>query len=178
MPHFQKESVWQKSKRSFETLRTRSLEMITGICGHNPTNKRKVSLVLKHYPCYQSKPHFYIDTLNFTAVEAPGGFLLFRPMRCQLCKEQGHGTRTLSRAKVDDYREKENHRNSLQSMGSGAVNIRHQRNREYVICQSESTEMSRTTKRSVHAGCQKRNRNKWKGRGSSLLQSMMKKVFG
>ena len=190
-PRFKAKVMWQKSKQSFELLRTRSFEIMSGLIGSfGETKQQPRYATTKVLPCYQDQPHFYIDSLGFTAVQTEGGFLLFRPRRCMLCKRQSSiaapmMTRKLSWTQVLDYREKEARQNSLRSGTSSCsssadevVGKRHHENRNCAaLSRAESTEYSRTTKRTIKIKNKGRKR-KWRGPGSSFLKAFSKAIFG
>lgn len=195
-PRFKAKAMWQKSKQSFEMLRSRSFEIMSGLLGSFGEAKQPHYDVIKALPCYQDQPHFHIESLGFTAVQTEGGFLLFRPLHCQLCKGQSTiappaMTKKLSWSQVMDYREKEARQNSLRSGTSSTSSEEEvcqgqqypkQRRNCVVLRRAESTEYSRTTTRTIevnnNGSIRAKRTRKWRGPGSSFLKSLSKAIFG
>lgn len=126
-PRFQKVAVWKKAAmKSFEFIRSRSFEIIGGLLGsfNKDINAKENQYACKALPFYQDQNHFFIESLGFTAVLGDGGYFLFRPQRCQLCKMQTSiatavsKTRRLSWTQVYDYREKLARMNSERAVAS------------------------------------------------------------
>lgn len=180
-PRFQKQSFWRQSKASFELFRSRSFEVLGSLLSAAEKRAETPAVPLKALSCYQDQPHFYIESLDFTAVETGGGFLLFRPTRCQLCKGQSTAhsvqlTKSLSWSQLYDCREKQAKLNSQRSSGSrgSASSTEECSGRRPALSRNESTEMTRTTKRIISANAASRSRKnnrKWNGPGSSFFKA-------
>lgn len=72
-------------RRSFEIIKRKSFEMMDCILGR----KRETKTCFRArppLPFYQQHEHFYIESLDITAVAGTGGYFLFRPSQCMLCK--------------------------------------------------------------------------------------------
>lgn len=193
-PRFQKHTVWKKSKKSFDILRGKSFEIMSEFLGsfhekENPTYPKE----RKNLPCYQPHSHFYIESLNLTAVQGEGGYFLFRPLRCQLCKRhvsEGSSqppTQIIHTIEPNSYGKRITRRLSevvsepaLCTAEDGRTSLLVsdvESNKQpgiELLQRGESTELSRTTKQFVDPGMMgKKKKRPWKGPGTNLFRTVM-----